>query len=92
MLKRDWKDRIKDIEEANEKERRKKARLGEKVPSKANYPDRLKGGGRVKSGKKTISTQKPCDMCGARTHISRLTTSESGLKFCKKCAKSKGLI
>jgi len=98
---RDWEDRLKDIEEANKKakeERDKGPKLGrENIRGEKRVTSikgrKMTGGGRKRAGKHTTKRRKSrCDMCTRTTSESKLIPTESGLKYCKTCAKSKGLI
>lgn len=102
ILKKDWEDRIKRIEAANkraqdrrEKDPKSKAKrtrtpTGSKMP---RPPHRMRGGGHQERGEHTTKrTKSKCDMCTRLTNVDNLIPTESGLKYCKTCAKSKDLI
>jgi hypothetical protein len=81
ILKEDWKERLKRIEEANKKTR------GPKGFSKPKKDWGVKGG--EKASRKKVT----CDMCGKLIHVrsAREGSTDTGLKYCKQCAKARGV-
>ena len=87
ILKEDWRERLKRIEEANKKTRRGVKR-GMHTERGSRRRSEMRGGGKSATGKKVT-----CDMCGKLMHVrsAREGSLDTGLNYCKQCAKARGI-
>jgi hypothetical protein len=86
ILKEDWRERLKRIEEANKKSGIKNRGIRGMSKTKRQRTGAKGGEG---ASRKKIS----CDMCGKLMHVRNVREGslDTGTNYCKQCAKARGI-